>query len=163
MAEPEFVKLELRTAYGPVYRNVSTKEPREAHADEIPVIDLSSIDGDIDARKTLAEQIKAAATNTGFFYIQNHGVPQAAITGALEASKMFFAQPLDKKQLVSKNLGQWFNGYSGNMTSKASPTEGWDIRESFSWRYEPQYDPDPKDPKDVPTEVWPYIRGEQYV
>jgi isopenicillin N synthase-like dioxygenase len=38
-----------------------------------------------------------------------------------------------------------------------------DYRESFSWRYEPQYDPDPKDPEDVPAEVRPYIRGEGYV
>lgn len=38
-----------------------------------------------------------------------------------------------------------------------------DCRESFSWRYEPQYDPDPKDPHDVPAEVKPYIRGENYV
>ena len=38
-----------------------------------------------------------------------------------------------------------------------------DYRESFSWRYEPQYDPDPKDPNAVPEEVQPYIRGEQYV
>jgi isopenicillin N synthase-like dioxygenase len=163
MSEPDFVKLELRTAYGPIYRDVSTKPSREARSDEIPIIDLTPLDGDGDARKALSEQIKHAATNTGFFYVQNHGVPEAAIQGGLEAAKMFFAQPLDKKQQVSKNLGKWFNGYSGNMTSKASPTEGWDIRESFSWRYEPQYDPDPKDPADVPAEVWPSIRGEQYV
>lgn len=163
MADNDFVKLQLRTAYGPVYRDVSTKPPREARSDEIPIIDLSPIDGDLDARKGLAEQIKHAATNSGFFYVKNHGVPEAAVQGALEASKTFFAQPIEKKEMVSKNLGKWFNGYSGNRTSKASPTEGWDIRESFSWRYEPQYDPDPKDSKDVPAEVWPYIRGEKYV
>lgn len=38
-----------------------------------------------------------------------------------------------------------------------------DYRESFSWRYEPQYDPDPKDPNAVPAEVQPFIRGEDYV
>ena len=38
-----------------------------------------------------------------------------------------------------------------------------DYREAFSWRYEPQYDPDPKDPATVPAEVKPYIRGEDYV
>jgi isopenicillin N synthase-like dioxygenase len=163
MAEQEFVKLELRTAYGPIYRDVSTRPPRDASVDEIPIIDLTPLDGDLAARTALAEQIKKAATNTGFFYVKNHGIPEAVIEGALNASKAFFAQSLEKKQLASKNLGKWFNGYSGNMTSKASPTEGWDIRESFSWRYEPQYDPEPKDPKDVPAEVWPSIRGEQYV
>lgn len=38
-----------------------------------------------------------------------------------------------------------------------------DYREAFSWRYEPQYDPDPKDPNAVPPEVQPFIRGENYV
>lgn len=38
-----------------------------------------------------------------------------------------------------------------------------DYRESFSWRYEPQYDPDPKDPAAVPADVKPWIRGENYV
>ena len=38
-----------------------------------------------------------------------------------------------------------------------------DYREAFSWRYEPQYDPDPKDVAAVPSEVAPYIRGEDYV
>lgn len=38
-----------------------------------------------------------------------------------------------------------------------------DYRESFSWRYEPQYDPEPKDPSAVPAEVQAYIRGEDFV
>jgi len=33
----------------------------------------------------------------------------------------------------------------------------------MAWRYEPQYDPDYKDPAAVPEEVKPWIRGEQYV
>lgn len=122
--QPSFVKLELRTAYGPVYRNVSTQPPREGQANEIPLIDISGIYGDLDARKKLAQEIKAAAENTGFFYIQNHGIPEAAIQGALNASKNFFAQPEEKKMLVSKDKGKWYNGYSGKYTAMASPTEG---------------------------------------
>jgi isopenicillin N synthase-like dioxygenase len=38
-----------------------------------------------------------------------------------------------------------------------------DYREAFSWRYEPQYDPEYKDPAAIPAEVKPYIRGEDYV
>lgn len=158
-----FAKLELRTAYGPVYRDVLTTPPRESRAEEIPLIDISAIYGDFEARKDLAQKIKHAAENTGFFYIQNHGIPDAAIEGALNASKTFFAQPQDKKMLVSKSKGKYYNGYSAKNTAMASPTEGLDYREAFSWRYEPQYDPDPKDPNAVPPEVQPYIRGENYV
>lgn len=179
LVQPSFIKLELRSAYGPVYRDVSTSPPRESRADEIPLIDLSPIYGDLEARKELAQKIKHAAENTGFFYIQNHGIPESAIQGALSASRAFFAQSQHKKQLVSKSKGKWYNGFSGKNTAMASPSEGceyqlWtltlstlietvDYRESFSWRYEPQYDPDPKDPDAVPLEVQPYIRGEKYV
>lgn len=122
--QPDFVKLELRTAYGPVYRDVSTKAPREARDDEIPVIDLSPITGDLDARKALAQKIKHAAENTGFFYIENHGIAEHVVQGALDASKTFFAQPLDQKLMVSKSKGKWFNGYAGNGSGMASPSEG---------------------------------------
>ena len=36
-------------------------------------------------------------------------------------------------------------------------------RESFGWRYEPQYDPNPRDPDAVPPEVRAYLRGENFV
>jgi isopenicillin N synthase-like dioxygenase len=124
LQQQEFTKLELRTAYGPVYRNVSTRPARDARADEIPLIDLSPIYGDADARRALAQKIKHAAENTGFFYVQNHGIPDSAIEGALNASKAFFAQPEDKKLLVSKHKGKWYNGYAGNGSGMASPSEG---------------------------------------
>ena len=123
-ASPQFVKLPLRTAYGVVYRDVSTAAPREASADEIPIIDVSGIYGDLDARKTLSLKVKHAAENTGFFYIKNHGIPQAAIDGALHAAKAFFKQPQEKKEIVAQSLGKWFNGYSASRTAAASPTEG---------------------------------------
>ena len=122
--QPSFVKLELRTAYGSVYRDVSTASPRECHADEIPLIDISGIYGDLESRTKLAKQIKYAAENIGFFYIKNHGIPESAIQGALNSSKTFFQQPEEKKQLVSKDKGKYFNGYSAKGTAMASPTEG---------------------------------------
>lgn len=38
-----------------------------------------------------------------------------------------------------------------------------DINESLAWRYEPQYDPDTKNPSEVPEDVWPWIRVEGFV
>lgn len=160
---PELVKLELRTAYGPVYRDVSTKPPREARSDEIPVIDVSSINGGLEARKALAQEIKSAAMNTGFFYIKNHGVSDQAIQGALNASKAFFTQPLEKKQSVSIGLDKYFNGFTAKGSSLASPTEGLDYRESFSWMYLPEYDPIPKDPDAIPPDVKEWFRGASWI
>jgi hypothetical protein len=121
---PGFVKLELRTAYGPVYRDVSTSPPRESRADEIPLIDLGPIYGDLEARKQLARTITHAAENTGFFYVKNHGISEGAIQGGLDAAKSFFAQPEDDKLKVSKTKSKWYNGFSAKNTAMASPTEG---------------------------------------
>lgn len=121
---PDFIKLELRTAYGPVYRDVSTKSPREARADEIPLIDISDINGNLQERRRLANVIKQASENTGFFYIKNHGISNDVIEGAQHAAKAFFNQPMEKKLEVSKSRSKHFNGYSTRGTSKASPSEG---------------------------------------
>lgn len=122
--EPEFVKLELRTAYGPVFRDVSTKPPREATAEEIPIIDLGSINGTFEKRQMLAEAIKQASENIGFFYIRNFGISEQVIDDARETATRFFKQPLEDKMKISRNRSQHYNGYHANGTSKASRTEG---------------------------------------
>jgi len=122
--KPDFVRLELRTAYGPVFRHVSTNPPREARLDEIPVIDIGDINDGPEQRQRLARSIKEASENTGFFYIKNHGIPDYIVAAAQEAAKTFFKQPIEKKLEVSKSRSKHFNGYSTKGTSKASPSEG---------------------------------------
>lgn len=76
-------KLELRTAYGPVYRTILNTPPRDCTAAEIPVIDLSSLHSvDLQDRKSLAQEVQSAATGSGFFYIKNHGIPDNVIANA---------------------------------------------------------------------------------
>jgi non-haem dioxygenase in morphine synthesis N-terminal len=80
---PSTSKLELRTAYGRVYRDVLNTPPRDCTPEEIPVIDLTALDSpNIEDRKALASQIRAAAVNTGFFYIKNHGISETIIADA---------------------------------------------------------------------------------
>lgn len=83
---PSFVPLELRTPFGPVYRQVSTAPPRDSRADEIPVIDIGTIHDGPEARKRLAREIKAAAESIGFFYIKNHGIDGTIIENAQRAA-----------------------------------------------------------------------------
>jgi hypothetical protein len=86
---PSTSKLELRTAYGPVFRDVLNTPPRDCTAEEIPVIDLTPLySSKLEDRKGLATEIRAAAVNTGFFYIRNHGINEKTIANA-------------KKQLLS--------------------------------------------------------------
>lgn len=82
---PQKTRLELRTAYGPVYRDVLPNPPRDCTAEEIPVLDLSVLfregEGDaekqgkvdregeeiVEGKRKLAEELGRAAEGTGFF------------------------------------------------------------------------------------------------
>lgn len=154
-------KLELRSAYGPVYRDVLKTPPRDCNPSEVPIIDLSGIYGDLAARTALAATIRDAAENTGFFYIKNHGIPSTTIDAALAQAKTFFAQPTDKKQEISTSKSAFFNGWTEMRGTNISPSESRDFREGFAWRYDPVYDPEPKDY--VPEDIKPWIRGEDFV
>ncbi|HWT36842.1 MAG TPA: 2-oxoglutarate and iron-dependent oxygenase domain-containing protein, partial [Paraburkholderia sp.] len=54
----------------------------------IPIIDLAGVrGGDRDALARAGREIRDACTTIGFFYIVNHGVPQAAIDRAEQAAR----------------------------------------------------------------------------
>jgi len=85
-------KLELRTAYGPVFRDVLNTPPRDCTAEEIPIIDLGPLySTKLEDRKALASEIKAAAVDTGFFYIKNHGINEKTIADAKKQLLAFVA------------------------------------------------------------------------
>lgn len=157
----DMYKLELTTAYGPVYRDVRRAPPRDCVPSEVPIIDLSGIYGDSNSRKALAAIIRDAAENTGFFYIKNHGIPKAIVDAARSQSQAFFTQIEEKKREATTAKSKFFNGWTEKYAFKISPTESRDRREAFSWRYDPQYDPEPKDT--VPEDVKPWIMGEEFV
>lgn len=55
-------KLELRTAYGPVFRDVLSTPPRDCTAEEIPVLDLTPLhEGSLTERKALAAELHKTA------------------------------------------------------------------------------------------------------
>ncbi len=74
---------------------------------EVPIIDLSpSFGGDEQAMAALAENIRRACSEVGFFYIKHHGIPQHVIDRAYAAAKRFFALPETEKQAcqIAKSL-----------------------------------------------------------
>ncbi|ETN44350.1 uncharacterized protein HMPREF1541_10530 [Cyphellophora europaea CBS 101466] len=160
---PATTQLELMTAYGPVFRTVSTSAPRDSLPDEIPVIDISTIYDGPEARRALAVKFKAAAENIGFFYIQNHGIGEQIVSNAAKQAWRFFRQPADAKSKVSKTQSKYYNGWSSVGSGKISPSESRDKKEGFQWKYEPSIDPDTKDPSQVPEEVKRWIRAEDFV
>ncbi|KAH7141084.1 2OG-Fe(II) oxygenase superfamily protein [Dactylonectria macrodidyma] len=159
---PETYKLELMSAYGSVFRDVLKTAPRDCDASEVPTIDLSNVRGTESERRALAKTIQEAAENTGFFYIKNHGIPQAHIDAAFKQAQTFFSQPTEKKAEVSGKQSKFYNGWSERRETKIA-TESRDHREGFSFRYDPKYDPETKDLDAIPEEVKAWLRCEDFV
>lgn len=156
-------KLELASSEGSVFRDVLKTAPRNCNPSEVPVIDLSDLNGTEQQRQALAKLVRAAAENTGFFYVKNHGVPRAKIDSTYRQASNFFAQPRDKKLVVSQGKSKYFCGWTDIRGSHASPSESRDNKEGFLWRYDPKYDPETKDGNAIPEEVKPWLWGEEYI
>ena len=106
------------------------------------MIDLTPINGDLQARKDLASRVRMAAENTGFFYIKNHGIQQQLIEDALEQAKRFFAQPESEKQKVASRRSDTSVGYIGVSQAQTNRTETKDRKETFSIQYDSRLDPE---------------------
>lgn len=151
----EYTILELSSAEGPVYRKIKRIPVRDARFDEIPLIDVSGMfSSDLDDRNAVAQSIHNAATNNGFFYIKNHGISSSTIRTAYESSLEFFRQAVEVKELVNAKRSPTFNGWKPPQTQRINAAESIDVRETFSLRYNPMYDPDVCDEMDsIPAEV----------
>ncbi len=156
-------QLRFSSGNGPVSRTVLKTPLRDAHPSEIPVIDVSGIFSvSKDARMSVARQIRDAATDIGFFYIKNHGIspdiPEAACGELLE----FFRQPREIKDRANISQSKYFNGYKPPKSQRINPFESVDVRETFSWTYDPRYDPSVPDPAAIPPHVARYLVYEDF-
>jgi isopenicillin N synthase-like dioxygenase len=136
---------------------------RDALPSEIPVIDVSGIFSDSkEDRMNVARQIRDAATNNGFFYIKNHGIPSEVTDTACERLLEFFRQPREIKDRANVKQSKYFNGYKPPKSQRINPFESVDVRETFSWTYDPRYDPSVLDPAAIPPHVAQYLRYENF-
>ncbi len=122
-AKPGYTTVELLTLAGPEHRRVSTAPPRPATLDEIPIIDLRGMKIGSEEKAHIAAAIRAAATDSGFFYIKNHGIPQDVIESALRQAKALFSQPDDVKMRVWSRNNTSGTGYTPAGTSQINRSE----------------------------------------
>lgn len=67
----------------------------------IPVIDICALrGGDPAAVRAKADEIGRACETVGFFYIKNHGVPEALIQRTYELSRRFHYSPREQKEQI---------------------------------------------------------------
>jgi len=96
-------------------------------AKSIPIIDFSAYtdDGLLADRKKVADALHAACTDTGFFYLENHGISAAELDLAHDWGRVFFEQPRETKAAC---------GYSpvGGRTPNPVIDKDADQKETFS-------------------------------
>ena len=114
--------------------------PRAAKREDVPVLDLSLLDRP-DGVGALAAELRSACLNLGFFYIANHGVPQALHEGIFDVTQRYFALPLEErmKDLMDTRFKRGFMPHGLSHSPGFDP----DLKESFELALDlPLHDPD---------------------
>ncbi|OIT27010.1 protein downy mildew resistance 6 [Nicotiana attenuata] len=84
---------------------------------QLPIIDLSSTD-----RTLLADSLRKACVENGFFYLINHGIEEELIQRVFEGSRRFFGLSLEEKmKLLRKNHRGYAPFYSEKLNSADNP------------------------------------------
>ncbi|ESK84794.1 2og-fe oxygenase [Moniliophthora roreri MCA 2997] len=122
----------------------------------IPIINLEKLRSrNLEDRKALADQVRNACMNVGFFYVKNHGVPEVNISNVLDRAKEFFDLPMESKmkggsvfqrktranayalpgQIENKTTPN-FKGYSPLLSGNNDPNNKGDLQEGFEFGWE---------------------------
>ena len=75
----------------------------------LPVLDIRRFETD---RAGFLADLREAARDTGFFYLEGHGVPPALIEQVLTLSRRFFALPVKDKLAIEMVNSPHFRGYN---------------------------------------------------
>ncbi|KAK0201549.1 hypothetical protein DFS33DRAFT_1265001 [Desarmillaria ectypa] len=109
----------------------------ESSFEEIPIIDITDATStDLVARRVLANEIRDACINVGFFYIKNHGIAEDTITAAIGAGKKFFALPTSSKMDLDIHRSSNYKGYTALLGENTDPTGHGDLHEGFDLGWE---------------------------
>lgn len=101
----------------------------------------------------MADTIRDACINVGFFYsethlshqkhaptasypVSNHGVQPETIENALAAGKRFFNLPQDAKEAIDIHKSANFKGYTGLLGENTNPENRGDLHEGFDLGWE---------------------------
>ncbi|MCP4329707.1 MAG: isopenicillin N synthase family oxygenase [Alphaproteobacteria bacterium] len=108
---------------------VGERIPLEA----VPVIDFEPFRlGGFDARVGVGKRIGDACRNIGFFYVRNHGVPDALVARTFAEAKRFFDLPAERKHEIAIENSSCHRGFfalGGENLDPAKQREQGDFKE----------------------------------
>ncbi|KAI0718197.1 Clavaminate synthase-like protein [Cerioporus squamosus] len=105
--------------------------------EDIPIINLADAKSpNAGVRRALADEIRDACINVGFFYVKNHGIPEETISSTVEAAKRFFALPLSTKMAIDIHKTPNFKGYTALLGENTNPENRGDLHEGFDIGWE---------------------------
>lgn len=113
-----------------------TTSPVEAEPEDIPVIDLARYfdSGDAQVLATIAEQLKAACEQTGFFTIIGHGISSATLDEMFSYARQFHQLPQEIKHSVLMDRADWPTrgvGYMPLKNKKLPARDKGNLNEAF--------------------------------
>ena len=119
---------------------MAIEAPPAAKREEVPFLDLSLLERPAGIGQ-LAGELRQACLNLGFFYVANHGVPQALTDGIFATAQRYFALPLADRMvdLMDRRFKRGF------MPQGLSHSPGYDpdLKESYEIALDlPLDDPD---------------------
>ncbi|OAL55085.1 putative isopenicillin N synthetase [Pyrenochaeta sp. DS3sAY3a] len=134
---------------------VQSNEPTTAES--IPMIDISRLYSDrLADRQELAEEIRTASREIGFFTIYNHGIDSELAKGVFQQAREFFSGPIEEKMKVCTDLmPEEFCGYHPMERYNWEGAKRKDLHEAFNWNYDASQDPEFPDPSIPTTDMWP--------
>ncbi|KAL5721037.1 Jasmonate-induced oxygenase 2 [Ranunculus cassubicifolius] len=92
--------------------------------DNIPIIDFSGLNGDLETRENTLQQISVACREWGFFQIVNHGVKPELMNEAREVWRQFFYLPIEEKQVYA-NSPKTYEGYGSRLGVQKGAVLDW--------------------------------------
>lgn len=78
---------------------------------DVPIVDLTPLREDVEARAALAEELADICHDVGFFVVVNHGIDRTVIDGVFNSMRRFFALDAAEKLLIDKRASRHFRGW----------------------------------------------------
>jgi isopenicillin N synthase-like dioxygenase len=100
-------------------------------SNSLPVIDIAGLAGDFAARRSVAQKLRSACIDTGFFYIKGHGAPPPLVEEVFHQSRAFFALPMEQKLALTMANSRCRHGYEPLKAQTLEPGAPPDLKEGF--------------------------------